>query len=328
MPTAYAHAFRHALSTGCQQWIHPYVPPTRDDRHQFVLFLKPEVTALEKGVDIEGVLALVLEALERFEVSVHASRALPAGYLSAHAVMSAHYGVIHAISREGEAALTETARARLHSEFAEDLREGARILGGHQFLAECPEFSPLSLSVLSDLVGTTKLGGGSYCLRARICGRPFLLLNPFHPWQLVPYTTPGHAILVLECRSTASWRDLRGRLTGSTDPLKAAPGSLRAELLSRKEALGLPEVNQGNNGVHLSAGPLEGMVELRRFFSDPEGGSVLRWEDTTFGRALLTAGLDPERLSGNPGVPRGQSLVSAFDLTEEQDASAAIGMLS
>jgi hypothetical protein len=311
-----------------QSWITPYAPPANSDQHQFVLFLKPEVTAVHDGVKLGAVIDLVLEHLKDFGVELHAARALPAAYLDAHAVMDNHYGVINRISKQGESALTDDARAKLHELFADDLANGAEVLGGHQFLAAQPEFTSLALSALNDNIGTTKLGGGSYAMRLNLLGRIYILLNPFHAYQLVPYTTPGRAILVIEGRSTRDWADLRGKLTGATNPAKAEPGSIRAALLANKDALGLRDVNQGMNGVHLSAGPLEGMVELKRFFSDPEAGKDLDWSDLAFGQALAAAGLDPVTLAQNPDLDRDGKAVSAFDLTEELNAAEALDLLA
>lgn len=330
MTTPYLDAFAKATDPDApgQAWIAPYTAPDSADTHQFVLFLKPEATAVHDGVKLDAVLECVLKHLEDFGVSVHAARALPAAYLEANAIMDNHYGVINRISKQGAEALTDDARAKLETLFAEDLAAGAKVLGGHQFLAEQPEFTSLALSALNDNVGTTKLGGGSYAMRLNLLGQIYILLNPFHAYQLVPYTTPGRAILVLECRSTRDWGDLRGKLTGATNPAKAEPGSIRAELLSQKDTLGLKDVNQGMNGIHLSAGPLEGMVELRRFFSDPEAGALLAWSDLAFGQALAAKGLDPEALAQNPDLDRDGKAVSAFDLTEERNAADALGLLA
>lgn len=324
-------AFECALETQQQQWIRPYTKGEACGGHQFVLFFKPEVTAVHLGVDLPAVAKMVLERLTAFEVSVHAMRALPASYLAAHSIMDQHYGVINAISTHGEAALTTAAAETLRREFAEDLNAGARVMGGHQFLADSPDFSPLALSVLNDNIGTTKLGGGSYCMRLEVLGQVYLLLNPFHAYQLVPYTTEKRAILVLECRSSRNWKDLRGSLTGATNPAKAAPGSIRAELLARQEEFNLPSVNQGTNGVHLSAGPLEGMVELQRFFSDHEAGTALDWADTMFGESLMSHGKSREEvdvLAQNPPVSWQGGSESAFDLTEECNADDAIERLA
>lgn len=47
-------------------------------------------------------------------------------------------------------------------------------------------------------------------------------------------------------------------------------GSVRRLFLQKKAELGFTDVSKGSNGVHMSAGPLEGMVEFIRFFSDHE----------------------------------------------------------
>ena len=323
-------AFERAVETQQQQWIRPY---TKGDcgGHQFVLFLKPEVTAVHLGVDLPAITKMVLERLTSFEVTVHAMRALPASYLSAHSIMDQHYGVINAISKNGEAALTDAAKEKLRSEFAEEIEAGAVIMGGHQFLDVHPEFSALALSTLNDNIGTTKLAGGSYCMKLDVLGQVYLLLNPFHAYQLVPYTTDGRAILVLECRSSRDWQDLRGKLTGATNPATAEAGSIRSELLARQEEFNLQAVNQGTNGVHLSAGPLEGMVELRRFFSDHEAGTGLSWTDTHFGESLLQQGKAEAEISvlaQNPPVTWNGTTESAFDLTEEINAADALERLA
>lgn len=323
--------FEAAIRQRKQQWVTPYEPPKGENAHQFVLFLKPEVTAVHRDVNLKGVLKLVLERLTAFETTVHALRVLPASYLAEHSIMDQHYGVINAISKQGESALADAVRDKLREVFAEDLDNGARVLGGHQFLAEQPEFSALALSTLNDNLGTTKLGGGSYCMRLNVLGRIYLLLNPFHAYQLVPFTTPGRAIIVLECRSNRDWAKLRGDLAGATNPAKATSGSIRAELLARKDEFNLREVNQGSNGVHLSAGPLEGMVELQRFFTDHGTDQALAWEDTLFGARLLDAGKSGAEvceLAANPVLERDGDSIPAFDLTEEVNADEALKRLT
>jgi len=332
MSTAIFPAFESARVEQTQQWVVPYEAPQHvDTAHQFVLLLKPEATAVQHGVDLQAITKMVLERLTAFESTVHAIRIIPASYLNTHGIMAQHYGVINRISRLGEEALTEAARQKLHDDYAEDLADGAKVQGGQQFLAGQPEFTPLALSALNDNVGTTKLAGGSYCMRLNLLGQIHLLLNPFHAYQLVPFTTGKRAIVVMECRSNQDWSDLRGKLTGATNPAKASEGSIRAELLARKDEFGLKDVNQGSNGIHLSAGPLEGMVELQRFFTDHESGHMLDWTDTRFGRQLADAGKSEAEISAlaeNPSLTHNGEQTSAFDLTEEVNASEALDLLS
>jgi len=85
----------------------------------------------------------------------------------------------------------------------------------------------------------------------------------------------------------------------------------------------MKEVSKSANGVHMSAGPLEGMVELGRFFG-------LSSEHTAFGHALVKAGFTHEQinhLAQNPTGEHNGKRVSAFDLTEEKDTPEAVQLL-
>jgi hypothetical protein len=86
----------------------------------------------------------------------------------------------------------------------------------------------------------------------------------------------------------------------------------------------LATVSYNFNGVHMSAGPLEGLVELVRFF----GGSV---GDYSFAAALRTAGVSDDgitRLAENPTLEVRGERGSAFDLTEGVDAGQAATLLA
>lgn len=308
-------------------WVQPYATVTDKLPHQFVLFLKPEVTALKAGVHVDAVLQLILDTLEDWQIQVGSARVLRGDYLEKHHIMDGHYGVINGISHGGRSAITAAAEQKLQKEFKAQLKAGADVLGGHEFLKQHPAFSPLALSAMSDNIGTAKLGGGTYALDINLLGQPILVLNPFHPYQLEPYYNPASGIVVLECGSDRPWADLRQKLAGATEPTKAADDSLRNKFLKNKDLLGLADVSQGANGIHLSAGPLEGMVEVQRFFTDHEEGSLLGLDKTTFGARLAAAGMDDNTiadLAGNCTLVQHGHEVSAFDLTEEVDADTAV----
>ena len=74
-----------------------------------------------------------------------------------------------------------------------------------------------------------------------------------------------------------SWSDFRGKFLGPTDPANAPDGSLRKEILIKYKDLGLTsEPNQGDNGVHASASPFEGLAE-KVVSHDPNKQSTF-WE--------------------------------------------------
>ena len=306
-------------------WIRAYNASAEGHVHQAVLFLKPEVLDFSDGVNVEAILQIVFEALSRFHVEVGAIRILNAQYLGKFGLMDRHYGVINKISREGRSAISETAEGNLQKHFSKELAEGATVLGGHQFLERFPQVSPFALNLLSDNLGTTKLAGGTYCVKVSVLGSVFLILNPFHPFQLQHFTDPGRAIVVMEIRTNTPWRVLRESLTGATNPLKAAEGSIRRTFLERQNELHLREVSQGANGIHVSAGPLEGMVEIQRFFDD-RSTAPMTLSATSFGQRLLKASLPEstlDTLATNPSFERDGKLISAFDATEECDAVPA-----
>jgi len=327
------HAFQQVTAAGSTTnaiWIKPYTPPKDPHTNQFVIFLKPEATNEEEGVQVKACLELVLNTLTTHGVSFGAIRVVGGPYLDKYDLMVQHYGVISKISKEGLSAISEAAKAVLHEKFGDDIKAGAEVLGGHQFLAKFKQFNPFSLLVVNDNLGTTRLGGGTYLMKIKVLGKLYLVLNPFHSFQLVPYTTPGKAIIIIEGLSTLPWADLRTKLTGVTDPAAAAPGSIRNLFLQNKVALGLKDVDKGTNGLHLSAGPLEGLVELQRFFSDHTTGVSLPWTSLAFGAYLKTKGASDAQIAQfttNPDTIKDGKKTSLFDLTEENSFDAAAALL-
>jgi hypothetical protein len=156
------------------------------------------------------VVELALKTLADFGVEVGSVRVLSGDYLDKHNLMGQHYGVISAISREGPAVISEQAKKNLDEKFKADIEAGAAVLGGHQFLAKEPGFNAFSLSVLNDNLGTTRLAGGTkinlaliitifqilgesnsclnsigtYAMKIKVLGKPVIILNPFHAYQL------------------------------------------------------------------------------------------------------------------------------------------------
>jgi hypothetical protein len=306
-------------STVDSVWVVPPTPFASADENQFLFFLKPEATT----ANVEYILDLSLKTLANAGVSFGAVRVVGGPYLDKHNIMVQHYGVISKISKEGYDIISDAAKEKLNKDFAAEVADAGLPLGGHQWLAKNPDFSPLALTTINDNIGTTRLAGGTYLCKFKLLGKTQLVLNPFHAYQLVPFVAKGNALIVFECRSKTSWDDLRTKLCGATDPSKAEAGSIRSELLKNKEKTGMTAVNSGSNGVHMSAGPLEGLVELQRFLSDWESGSTVDLTSLAFGAHLVSLGLTAEqvkKLAANPNVKNGDKNESVFDLTEEKSA--------
>jgi len=304
-----------------------YAPASLPSANEYVLFFKPELTALSRKA-FGRVANLVQERLEAFEQAVVLASALGSEYIRRHRIAEEHYGVINRVSQLGRRALSSEAAERL-LEVASSIDEDA--LGAHEFLARYPFFTPAALAVFYDNLQSKRLAPGTHCVRAVVRGRPTVIFNGFHAEQLEHYTRPGATILALVVRGTRSWVQVRRELTGATDPKKALADSIRGLLLARQHELELEEVSSGRNGIHVSAGPIEGMVEVCRYASDLDGTERLRVEDTTLGRLLLAKGVDTRIIrdaSMNPVVSVSGKQTPVFDLTEELDAAVAADRLS
>jgi hypothetical protein len=313
-----------------EAWIRKYTG-IEDSPNQFLLFLKPEVMSTEDGVNVRDVLQMVNEVILGYNVTVGAIRTVSGVYLSSHRLMDAHYGVINAVSRLGLKALSSGAQKKLDEVFGDILEESTLKLGGHQFLTHFPTFSGRELAKIVDGSPVTKLAGGTYASIIVVDGEKVLVLNGFHPAQLEYYYRPSALLLLLECHTHTSWRSLRHDVAGATNPKNAAEGSIRRLLLVNKNRLGIEEIDQGRNGVHLSAGPLEGFVELRRFLKDFKTHIDLKPNELSFGKALINVGMSDEQIASlceNPLVMLSDRLAPAFDVTEELDVTDASTLLA
>jgi hypothetical protein len=167
-----------------------------------------------------------------------------------------------------------------------------------------------------------KLGGGFYAgLIDTIEGKePIFTFNGFFMSMRAKFVVPGssiHYYVVQFNPEQLSWADFRGKVLGPTDPAAAPADSLRGIILADWVNLGLKTVpDTGDNGVHASASPFEGLCERLNWLKAP-------LEADEFGAQLLAAGVPADTIrewSVDPQV-KGRSL---FDSLEDLDASACI----
>ena len=174
-----------------------------------------------------------------------------------------------------------------------------------------------------------KLGGGFYCglLSYKDC-KPMYVFNAFF-MQMRDKFVKGAGIHVYEVEwdpAKLSWRDFRGKVLGPTDPSAAPKGSIRKTILQKYKAFGLDSApNKGDNGVHASASPFEGLAEKVNWANK----SI---EKDPFGSALLSRGLSAKRISALSLDPQVQvpdgSKASVFDTLEDMDSSKCLETLT
>mmetsp|Transcript_32235 Transcript_32235/g.32858 ORF Transcript_32235/g.32858 Transcript_32235/m.32858 type:complete len:299 (-) Transcript_32235:57-953(-) len=167
-----------------------------------------------------------------------------------------------------------------------------------------------------------KFGGGFYCgLIDMVEGKaPIYTFNGFFMTMRSKFVDPSvsiHYYVVEWPMSELSWSDFRGKVLGPTDPAEAPADSLRGKVLASWESLGLKSVpNTGDNGVHASASPFEGLAERMNWLK------VSPSEDE-FGMRLIASGVSADTIkawSVDPQV-KGKSL---FDQLEDLDSNDCV----
>jgi len=171
-----------------------------------------------------------------------------------------------------------------------------------------------------------KFGGGFYCGLVEMKGKELYVFNGFFMSMRSAFTAPGRSIhyYTVEWDPQAlSWEDFRGKVLGPTDPKEAPKDSLRGEILSSWRDLGLQgEPNVGDNGVHASASPFEGVAERLNWLGK-------QCKQDSYCKSLLRAGIKNETINAwsvDPQVKIDASgkKGSLFDQLEDMDAQACI----
>lgn len=125
-----------------------------------------------------------------------------------------------------------------------------------------------------------KFGGGFYCGEIVLEGRPSIFtFNAFFMEMREKFVAADvtiHYYVVEFDPEFLSWADFRGKVLGPTDPANAPADSLRGSLYTTWQEYGLAaQPNTGDNCVHASASPFEGLAERMNWLKrDPESVST------------------------------------------------------
>jgi len=169
-------------------------------------------------------------------------------------------------------------------------------------------------------VDQLKFGGGFYVAKMR----GIYVVNGFYEGMRAKFTAPGTCIQYFEVEwdpASLPWEKFRGEVVGATNPKEAAAGSMRNTIFQQWKELGLSaEPDTGDNAVHASASPFEGLAEKANWLSRDVSEDPL-------GRALSAAGLGQgtiEKWMQDPAVFFEGKKQSLFDLLEDLDSEACV----
>ena len=299
----------------------------REGENQFLFFLKPEL--MENLSRFPEILSFIADKLDTFQFAVEGAAVISGLYLEEFGIVSEHYGIIDSAARDPYSAMTPGLWASFEKTFSAD-RDAARLVGGVTYLQDHPDLGAEALTEQWLRRGFTRLGSGTYCQYVE--EEKVYLINGFYPRLLLHFAREASCIVAFVLRSNTSWRQARRDFTGATVPEEAIVGSIRRDLLDRKADYGLKEISPNLNGIHLSAGPVEALVELRRFMSDRSASSYtgdIPVSNFAFGRLLNESFSDAEikALLSNSKLKTDEGEITVFDLTEEVDSGAAVKIL-
>ncbi|GAB2640162.1 hypothetical protein [Nocardia goodfellowii] len=253
--------------------------PTIDDGTHFVALVKPEVMQIGSAADA---MAEVARVLGEADVTALRYALIPAREYGELGFLMQHYPRLHRIAVDGARGLCTYA----HREFTSLLDQSEADIAVGAFQAGAYELALTAemLEARCRQAGIHKLGSGSYASVVDLNGCPVVVLNGFVPALASSYGSDRTSLVgLVECHSYREIADLRAHVLGALNPSAAPPTSLRGalgRLVDRQYGITLSE---GRNGVHLSAGHLEGMFQVWRYFAAADG---LGLECTVLGRAL------------------------------------------
>merc|ERR1712176_1532671 len=174
-----------------------------------------------------------------------------------------------------------------------------------------------------------KFGGGFYCGLIEYGGKALYIFNGFFMSMRSKFTKPGTSIFYYSVEWEAaklSWADFRGKVLGPTDPAEAPAESLRGQILAKWQELGLKECpNVGDNGMHASASPFEGLAERNNWLKLPIGKD--RFGRQSLGEGVAMAPIKEWSVDPQVNVEAGKK-GSIFDALEDLDADPCLAKLA
>lgn len=294
-------------------------------KNRALVFIKPHAVTAKT-------ISFVEQFLSQHQIQLSAARRINAKQISKQGIVDRHYFAIartSVFSKPEGYKLGEGAKSKFADAFGigwDAAVEKGKILNCVDAQKRLDNISGIELNELWKQAQQTKLAPGLYA--GYFEEQNFYVINGFYLGQREVFTSEGAEVVLYEAEfdpAQVSWKRFRGQIIGATDPDKAAEGSLRNLLLERYTELGQtarPEMSR--NGVHASAGPLEGLRERMVWL-----GTKLR--KTAFAAALLERGMSRERLDElleNPVVQLDGQTGPVFDLTEDLDAETAVEKLT
>lgn len=293
--------------------------------NEFLLILKPEIFAFTRPDQQISVIEIILNRLAQYKLSVSSFRVINAAYLEKYTVIAQHYGIINAAARDFKSVITDELQRNFEMLYGQELAN-SKVYGSIELSGKVPGITKEILQNLWSGCEIKRLSGGIYCGEINYDNEKIYLINGFHPPQIEHFTSEGRIVVTMNVSGDLDWIIARQQLIGNTYPEKAEKGSLRRDLSDQFGKLGFDAVSYVINYVHLSAGPLEALIELQRFNSDFQNHTHASFFEFGFGNRLRENFSEEQcrMILSNPTVLFDGKESSLYDLTEELNSADAL----
>lgn len=295
-------------------------------KNELLFFFKPECFLFEDVNYTKSILNMVFHKFKEFHVTISGAIFLKGDKLEESGIMDRHYGYINKLSRNASKIITDLEREKIQHCLVIDNLENYLLVGGHEFLNLFKEFDENSLEKLWITKKSEKLRSGFYVQKYNIKDKKLILVNGFHPAQLMHFTKSSRKIVLLLLHSDTEWKILKNNMVGNTFPEKADSVSIRGELFKNHDKYGAKNVSISNNFVHLSAGPFEALFELKNFLMNLKVVNF-KLSLTNIYRLMIENRLnikDVENCISNPSVNIDNKKIDLFTFTEDNNTLDAI----
>lgn len=296
-------------------------------QNELLMFLKPEIFNNGNPIAIQNSLDMIFQKLQDFNAEVAGVVIVGGQALEAQKCMDRHYGTINVLSRTASQVLSAEDRQKIYDTLGVAAADYP-LYGGHEFQTSHPGFTPAKLDELWFTKKSMKIRSGFYVQAYELNGEKFVLINGFHPAQLAHFTEPSHRIVLLLIHSDNDWATLRDQMIGDTFPERAAAVSIRGTFYADPARYGFESVSIANNCVHLSAGPFEGMFEIKNFFGGLMNIDVKSTQPLIV-RQMLVAGITADQAwqaIENPTVTVDGKSKDLYGVTEHKNTAPSIAI--
>jgi len=294
-----------------------------DPLNSAFVFVKPHANT-------EATQNLVRDKLTQSGIQILSESDVTGEEIDEKKLIDQHYYAIASKATILPAAEIPVPAAKFEESFGETWEDVLKAGRACNALEACAKFKcdPNELNDAWQKAHVVKFGGGFYCGLVSLNDQQLYVFNAFFMTMRGKFVGKGTSIHCYEVQwdsKTLSWADFRGKLLGPTDPADGPEGSIRKTILDTWKELGLDsEPDKGDNGVHASASPFEGLAEKTNWLA----ASISK---DSFGKALLEAGLSEETIKAWSVDPRvelpGGEKGSIFDALEDMDADECLKKL-